>query len=254
MAHYRLPILEERGFVVLSRDDTVVDPREWMDVEYVDWKSSGDTRFAPLASAYGQIDCNAFWHHDPPKPDKEGVWIDSQVATAPTIAGLAREPEAPIGRVRIIELQPNSYADALYNSHLDDNNRLNPEGEGWVVRAFRNLTDDADSFMILREDVRDPSTETRIALPAGARIIVDSQRMWHSVWHAGDDPRYCLITSFESGPELDKWIFENEPTTDVQAPVLDTEWAAEQERAAQARRDARTAHYGYDPTAVLSEA
>ena len=26
---------------------------EWLNLEYVDWKSSGDTRFAPLASAYG---------------------------------------------------------------------------------------------------------------------------------------------------------------------------------------------------------
>ena len=24
---------------------------------------------------------------------------------------------------------------ALYNLHQDDNNRLNPDGEGWVVRA-----------------------------------------------------------------------------------------------------------------------
>ena len=156
--------------------------------------------------------------------------------------------------MRIIELQPNSYADCLYNSHLDDNNRLNPDGEGWVVRGFRNLTDDEGSFMVLREDVTDPETETRIALPAGARIIVDSERMWHSVWHTGDEPRYCLITSYESGPELEKWIFENDPTDEVEVPELDPVFAAEQEAQAQARRDARTAHYGYDPTTVMSEA
>lgn len=253
MSHYRMPILEERGFVVLARDNTVIDPREWTDLEYVDWKSSGDTRFAPLASAYGAIECNAFWHFDPPKADKDGVWIDSQVSLAPSIAALAREPGANVGRVRIIELQPNSYADALYNSHLDDNNRLNDEG-GWVVRSFRNLTDDGDSYMVLREDVKDPSTQTRIALPAGARIVVDSQRMWHSVWHSGEEPRYCLITSFESGPELEKWIFENDPTHDVDVPALDAAFAADQEAQAQARREARTARYGYDPTDVLSEA
>jgi hypothetical protein len=253
MSHYRMPILEERGFVVLSRDDVVIDPREWRDLEYVDWKSSGDTRFAPLASAYGDIECNAFWHFDPPKADKDGVWIDAQVDVAPTIVERAQEAGANVGRVRIIELQPNSYADALYNSHLDDNNRLNEEG-GWVVRSFRNLTDDAESYMVLREDVSDPSTETRIALPAGARIIVDSQRMWHSVWHAGEEPRYCLITSYESGPELEKWIFENDPTTEVDSPTLAPGFAAEQEELAQGRREARTRHYGYDPTAVLSEA
>ena len=253
MSHYRMPILEEKGFVVLSRDNVVIEPEEWRSLEYVDWKSSGDTRFAPLASAYGDIECNAFWHFDPPKPDKDGIWIDSQVDAAPTIAAAAKEPGANVGRVRIIELQPNSYADALYNSHLDDNNRLNAEG-GWVVRSFRNLTDDGDSYMVLREDVKDPSTETRIALPAGARIIVDSERMWHSVWHTGDEPRYCLITSYESGPELEKWIFANDPTDDVDVPELDPAFAAEQEAQAQARRDARTAHYGYDPTTVMSEA
>ena len=253
MSHYRMPILEEKGFVVLSRDNTVIEPREWMALEYVDWKSSGDTRFAPLASAYGDIECNAFWHFDPPKPDKDGVWIDSQTDTAPTIASIALEPGANVGRVRIIELQPNTYADALYNSHLDDNNRLNDEG-GWVVRSFRNLTDDGESFMVLREDVRDPSTETRISLPAGARIIVDSERMWHSVWHTGDEPRYCLITSYESGPDLEKWIFENDPTDEVDFPELDRVFALEHEEQAQARRDARTAHYGYDPTTVMSEA
>lgn len=253
MSHYRMPILEEKGFVVLSRDSTVIEPQEWLGLDYVDWKSSGDTRFAPLASAYGAIECNAFWHFDPPKPDKDGVWIDSQVGIAPTIAAAAREPGANVGRVRIIELQPNSYADALYNSHLDDNNRLNAEG-GWVVRSFRNLTDDGESFMVLREDVRDPSTQTLIALPAGARIIVDSQRMWHSVWHGGNEPRYCLITSYESGPELEKWIFENDPAAEGDQPVLDAAFAADQEAQAHARRDARTARYGYDPTAVMSEA
>lgn len=253
MSHYRMPILEERGFVVLSRDGVAIEPDEWRGLEYVDWKSSGDTRFAPLASAYGEIECNAFWHFDPPKPDKDGIWIHSQVDVAPTIAAAAKEPGANVGRVRIIELQPNSYADALYNSHLDDNNRLNEDG-GWVVRSFRNLTDDGESYMVLREDVKDPSTETRIALPAGARVIVDSERMWHSVWHTGDEPRYCLITSYESGPELEKWIFANDPTDDVDVPELDSAFAAEQEAQAQARRDARTAHYGYDPTTVMSEA
>ncbi|MGI9197590.1 MAG: hypothetical protein ACR2KE_09050 [Candidatus Nanopelagicales bacterium] len=254
MSYYRMQILEEKGFVVLSPDGHVVDPREWHGVEYVDWKSSGDTRFAPLASAHGDIECNAFWHCDPPKPDKDGVWIESQVATAPTLREIAEEAGARIGRCRIIELQPNSYADCLYNSHLDDNNRINPDGEGWIVRSFRNLTDDGDSFMVLREDIDDPSTETRIPLPSGARIVVDSERMWHSVWHTGDEPRYCLITSYESGPDLEKWIFENDPTTDLDPVDLEAAFAARMEAEAQERRAARTAYYGYDPTTVRSEA
>jgi hypothetical protein len=253
MSHYRMPILEETGYVVLDSFGAPIDPAEWRSLEYVDWKSSGDTRFAPLASAYGEIECNGFWHFDPPKADKDGVWIDSQVAKAPTLVQRVQEVGANVGRCRIIELQPNSYADALYNSHLDDNNRLNPDGEGWVVRCFMQLTDNPDTVMVLREDIDDPSTETRIALPAGAQLVVDSERMWHSVWHVGDEPRYCLITSFESGPALEKWIFENNPLTTVDSAAVDPAHAAEQRAEGMRRRAARTEHYGYDPTRVYKD-
>jgi hypothetical protein len=252
--HLTLPILEETGYVVLDSYQQPLDPREWRDLEYVDWKSSGDTRFAPIASAYGQIECNGFWHQDPPKPDKDGVWIDSQVAVAPTLYQRVQAIGANVGRCRVIELQPNTYADALYNSHLDDNNRLNPDGEGWVLRCFMQLTHNPDSVMVLREDINDPSTETRISLPAGAQLVVDSERMWHSVWHQGDEPRYCLITSVESGPALEKWIWENSPTTRVDSAPLDQGMAVSGEVTAQERRSARTAYYGYDPSSVMSEA
>ena len=254
MSYYRMPILEETGYVVLDPYRGVVDPSEWLDLEYVDWKSSGDTRFAPLASAHGGIECNAFWHFDLPRADKDGVWIAEQVAKAPTLVERVTEVDARVGRCRIIELQPNSYADALYNSHLDDNNRRNPDGEGWVVRSFMQLTDNPGSHMVLREDIDDPSTETRIALPAGAQLVVDSERMWHSVWHVDDEPRYCLINSFESGPALEKWIFERNPVTRIDQVALDDALARESEDQAQRRRAARTARYGYDPSRVYSEA
>lgn len=254
VGHYRMPILEETGYAVLDAYEQSIDPSEWLSLEYVDWKSSGDTRFAPLASAYGEIECTGFWHFDPPKADKDGVWIADQVRKAPTLTHRAQEPGSRAGRSRIIELQSNTYADALYNSHLDDNNRLNPDGEGWVVRCFMQLTHNPTSYMILREDVNDPSTETRICLPAGAQLIVDSQRLWHSVWHQGTAPRYCLITSYESGPELENWIDKNAPVVSVESPALPVGLAETSEREAQNRRAARTRHYGYDPSAVLSEA
>jgi hypothetical protein len=254
--HLTLPILEETGYVVLDSYQQPIHPAEWKDLEYVDWKSSGDTRFAPLASAYGQIECNGFWHFDPPKADRDGVWIDSQTAIAPTLTRRVQEIGTNVGRCRIIELKPNSYADGLYNSHLDDNNRLNPEGEGWVLRLFMQLTHNPDSVMILREDINDPSTETRIALPAGAQLLVDSERLWHSVWHQdpAGEPRYCLITSVESGPALEKWVFENSTRTKVDSAYLDQGEAFRGETVAQERRAARAAYYGYDPTSVMSEA
>ncbi|CAB4884814.1 unannotated protein [freshwater metagenome] len=254
MAHYRMPMLDETGYVVLDSFGGTMDPAEWLDLEYVDWKSSGDTRFAPLASAQGNIECNGFWHVDPPKADKDGVWIASQVDKAPTLAWRAQQPGANVGRCRVIELQPNSYADALYNSHLDDNNRLNPDGEGWVVRSFMQLTDNPDSLMVLREDINDPSTETRLRLPAGAQLVVDSERMWHSVWHVGTEPRYCLINSFESGPALEKWLDATHAVTGAESAPIDGAMATDAEVEAQRRRAARTEHYGYDPSSVRSEA
>jgi hypothetical protein len=254
MDHRRLSILQKTGYVVLDSYGEPLDPAEWMSLTYVDWKSSGDTRFAPLKSAYGDLECNGFWHHTPPKPDKDGVDVPLNSALAPSLMKRVAEVGARVGRCRIIELQPNTYSDALYNSHLDDNNRLNPKGEGWVVRAFMQLTDDHDSCMVLHEDINDPSTETRIALPAGAQLVVDSERLWHSVWHQGDQPRYCLITSFESGPELEAWISANHPVTSAESAPIEGDFAAMMEASAQARRAARTAHYGYDPTSVRSEA
>ena len=98
MSHYRMPILDETGYVVLDSYGGVMDPAEWLTLEYVDWKSSGDTRFAPIASAQGQIECNGFWHANPPKVDKDGVWIPSQVAKAPSLEARAQAPGANVGR------------------------------------------------------------------------------------------------------------------------------------------------------------
>ena len=206
MGYIHSKALEETGYVVLDRYNQDADPKEWLDLDFVEWKSSGETRFSPLTSAFGELECNGFWNHTPPRTDKDGVWVEGNVARAPRLRARAEEPGANIGRCRVIELQANDYSHALYNLHQDDNNRLNPEGTGWIVRGFFNLSDDADSYLILREDRFRPETEVRIPLPAGAQLIVDTQRFWHAVWHRGSEPRYCLITSWESGPELDAYI------------------------------------------------
>lgn len=248
-----LPILAETGYVVLDSYDQSADPAEWEQIEFVDWKSSGDTRFAPLASAYGDLECNGFWHHDPPKTDKDGVWVDVNIERAPRLKARAEEPGANIGRCRVIELKPNTYADSLYNLHLDDNNRLNPEGTGWIVRGFFNLTDDPGSVMILREDRDDPSTETRISLPAGAQVIIDTQRLWHAVWHPGPDLRYCLITSWESGPELQEYIDARHPIARVENAPIDPQMAADAQRSVDEKRAERARQTG-TTTQALSEA
>ncbi len=257
MSYITLPDFDRTGYVVLDRYDQSQDPAEWLDIEYVDWKSSGDTRFAPLASAYGDMECNGFWNHTPPKTDKDGVWVEKNVGLAPRLTARAQEPGANVGRCRVIELQPNEYSDCIYNLHRDDNNRLNPEDTGWIVRGFFNLTDNPDSVMILREDRDDPSTETRIPLPAGTQAIIDTQRLWHAVWHPGTEPRYCLITSWESGPELGAYMAKYNAVDHVESLPLDQSVIDEAARIVaqrQADRAAALAARGQADVEVKSEA
>ena len=211
MSHIKLDVLEEKGFVALrGYTGPAVSPAEWESLEYIDWKSGGDTNFAPIASAFGGMECAGFWDHG--KSDKDGQWTDN-AKICPTLVEWTKMVGANFGRVRIIKLNPNTYENAVHNLHLDDNNRLNPDGQGWVVRAWLQLTDDADSYMILREDKDDPSTESRVRMPKDRQLVVDSQRLWHATWHPGPKPRYALIVSFESGEDLNNWILSELPET-----------------------------------------
>lgn len=211
--HHRLEALRETGLVMLRPMPVDVPAREWESLEYMDWKSGGDTNFAPLASADGELDCRGFW--DKGKTDKDALWT-SNAEQAPTLRAYVDAVGANFGRVRIIKLEPQDRDAALRSIHRDDNNRFNPENEGWVVRTWVELTDQPDSYMLLMDNdadgLPDRSTERRVPLPRGARFVVDTQRLWHVVVHPGHAPRYALITSFESGPALERWI-------DSQLPV-----------------------------------
>ena len=180
---------------------------EWESLEYMDWKSGGDTNFAPLASADGQLDCRGFW--DKGKTDKDALWTSNAERT-PTLRSYVDSVGANFGRVRVIKLEPQDRETAMRSIHRDDNNRFNPEDEGWVVRMWLELTDNPDSYMLLMDNgpdgLPDPSTEVRVPLHKGARFVVDSQRLWHVVVHNGTAPRYSLITSFETGPQLERWV------------------------------------------------
>ena len=39
-----------------------------------------------------------------------------------------------------------------------------------------------------------------------AQLAVDSQWLYHGGYHHGHGTRYAVITTFESGPELERWI------------------------------------------------
>jgi len=208
--HYRMPQLAELGYVVLDDVPFEVPASEFEPLEYMDWKSGGDTNFAPLASADGELDCRGFW--DKGKTDKDALWTSNAEAT-PTLRGYVDGVGANFGRVRVIKLEPQSRDEAIRSIHRDDNNRFNPDGEGWVVRTWLELTDNPDSYMLLMDNgpdgLPDPETEARVPLHKGSRFVVDTQRLWHVVVHPGDAARYAMITSFESGPTLERWIDGN---------------------------------------------
>jgi hypothetical protein len=205
--HVRLDCLAETGFVSLRNAPFDVPSSEWESLEYMDWKSGGDTNFAPLASADGELDCRGFW--DKGKTDKDALWT-SNAASAPTLKKYVDSIGANFGRVRIIKLEPQNHEQALRNIHRDDNNRFNPDNEGWVVRTWLELTDSPDSYMLLMDNgpdgLPDRATERRVPLSKGSRFLVDTQRLWHVVVHNHDFPRYALITSLESGTALDSFV------------------------------------------------
>ena len=178
--YIELPELAEQGYVVLDRCDLAIPPAEYLGLEYRDWKSGGDTNFAPIASAYGAIECAGFWDHG--KPDKDGVWT-SNAERCPTLVEWTERVGAG--------LRPGADHQARAQRHgrrraLPPPRRQQPpepRGEGWVVRAWLQLTDDPDSFMILRRRKDDRASEVRIPLPQGAQFVVDSERWWHGVYH-----------------------------------------------------------------------
>jgi len=203
--HRKLDILAEKGYVILrDRPGPMIPAIEWESLTYMDWKSGGDTNFAPLASAFGEMECRGFWDHG--KADKDGIWTTNR-ELAPSLVKYVEEIGCNYGRVRVIKLNPSDEATARRQLHRDDNNRLNPEGSGWVVRSWLELDDAAgESTFILREDKDDPSTETLIKLHPRMQLLIDTERLYHVVHHPGPRPRYALITSWETSAELERWV------------------------------------------------
>jgi hypothetical protein len=212
--HPRPAALAERGLVQLADVADPVPDDEYLSLEYMDWKSGGDTNFAPIATATGELDCRGFWQEGDERPDKAARFT-SNAERCPTIKKWVESVGASFGRVRVIKLEPQDRDQALRSFHRDDNNRYNPDSDGWVVRAWLELTDNPDSYMLLMEagddGLPDAATEIRVPLRRGAQFVVDTQRLWHVVVHNGDAPRYAVIASFESGPALDAWITSQLP-------------------------------------------
>lgn len=208
--HPRLDALGDDGFVSLRPADQDGAAHEVDGLEFIPWRSGGDSAFAPLTSANGALDCGPFWSHG--RADVDGCWTVN-AERSPALRSIVEELGTlggRVGRARVIRLQPQGRSEAIANMHRDENNRLNPESDGWIVRFWQELSHHPDSYLLLmdRDDTGRPrpDTERRLPLPLGARTVVDSQRLWHAVVHTGTEPRHALIVSVRSSDALDSWI------------------------------------------------
>jgi hypothetical protein len=208
--HYRMPVLQN-GYLNLNPiESNLLHSEEWEKLEYVNFKSGGDTKFAPITSGDGGLNVNTFLVDG--RADKDGT-LTNNSKYCPTLMNFLNEIPANYGRVRVIMLNTQDHELALKSLHRDDNNRFNSEDSGYIIRFWIELTDNPESYMLLYsngvDQIPDPKTEKRIYLKAGTRYVIDSQKLWHVVVHKGTSPRYAMIISMESSPELNSWIIEN---------------------------------------------
>jgi hypothetical protein len=203
--HYRMPILQENGGHALMRpySGPEIPSAEWTELDYTTPPTDPTTWFAPLASANGENTLRGFW--DFGKPDLDGIWT-ANADKAPGLVRYVNDLGNRFGRLQLIRQEPTSLRQARWGLHLDDNNRLNPMVNGWVVRLWLQLTDDPDSALVLRRDQFDRANEVRVPLRKGTQVLIDSEVLFHSGYHQGPDTRYALIISLESTEHLDDWV------------------------------------------------
>src|SRR5882724_7990360 len=106
--HPRLEALAEHGYVALRDFPSEIPETEYRSIEYMDWKSGGDTNFAPLATADGELDCRGFWKPGQERPDKGGR-LTSNASRCPTLVREVESVGAHFGRVRVIRLEPQGF-------------------------------------------------------------------------------------------------------------------------------------------------
>ncbi len=124
---------------------------EYLDLEYMDWKSGGDTNFAPIATADGELDCRGFWSAGDERPDK-GARFTSNASKCPTIkeyvesvgrrlrTGAHDQARAPGPRLRVPQLPPRR------QQPLQSRRPTVGSCARWL-----ELTDNPDSYMLLMD-------------------------------------------------------------------------------------------------------
>jgi hypothetical protein len=209
--HYRMPKLEANGgWLTLKPYSGPKFPREeYESLTFTTYPTDARTYFAPITSATGKIELGAFGGYG--KCDLDREWT-SNAEKCPTIIKWLESIGARFGKVQLLRMMPNTLRECRWGLHLDYNNQNNPESNGWAVRIWLELTHDDSSRLIVRKEEFDKSSEVQIPLPRHAQVVVDSQWLYHGGYHNGTDTRYALIATFESGPELERWIESQMPS------------------------------------------
>jgi hypothetical protein len=210
--HYRMPMLEQAGGWMKLRkyDGPDIPASEWEDLTYTTYSSDPTTFFAPITSATGEIELKGFWEYG--KADLDGIWTEN-AKKCPTLVKWIEGMGVRFGRVQLLRMSPNTMRECRWGLHLDNNNQGNPESNGWVVRIWLELTDDASSALVVRPTEFDRKGEVKIQLPKYQQAIVDSEFLWHGGFHNSDHTRYAVIVSAESGPDLERWIQSQLPAS-----------------------------------------
>ena len=204
-AHYRMPkLVENGGFLVLDRyRGPEIPAEEWESLEFTTYPTDPNTFFAPITSATGKVELERFTDHD--KCDLDREWTPN-AEKCPTIVKWLESVGARFGRVQLLRMTPNTLQECRWGLHLDNNNQGNPETNGWAVRIWLELTQDDSSRLVVRQEEFDKASEVQIPLPRYQQAVVDSQALYHGGFHHGEETRYALISTFESSPELERWI------------------------------------------------
>jgi hypothetical protein len=203
--HYRAPLVEAGGgYVQLKKyAGPEIPASEWESLEYTTYKSDPNTFFAPITSPSGKIEM--IGAQEVGKEELECIPTPN-AEKCPTIMAWLESIGAQYGRVQLLRMTPNTIRECRWGLHQDNNNLVNPDTNGWIVRVWHEFTDDSTSRLLVRSEHFNRKTEYQIPLPAGQQAVVDSERLWHGGAHSGTHTRYALIASFASSPELNDWI------------------------------------------------
>ena len=203
MAHIKLDVLAENGYAILG-DGPAIPPEEWERLEYVDWKSGGDTNFAPLASAKGEMECARVLG---PRQARQGRHLDVQSRDRADTVQIRRGGRSAIRARARDQAQPVVGIGRRFASSIRTTTTasIRTARAGWSARGSSSTPP------------RDRSSScARFAMTRRPRAAFPSTRAGSSSSIPNGCITWCttrgrvrgtrLITSFESGDTLNRWI------------------------------------------------